>query len=183
MIASDRRSLWKNSTVRVIAATNKDLEKEAREGRFRQDLFFRLNVVQIALPALRERVEDIEPITVHFLKIYGAKRQCRLTETAVRALRSYSWPGNIRELENVVRRLLIFHDDDLIDESAVLAVLPKLEEGEHDGLVRLEELEKRHIMRTLAHLSGNKKAAAESLGVSLKTLYNKLHAYGWKPPS
>jgi DNA-binding NtrC family response regulator len=169
--------------VRVIAATNKDLELAAAEKRFRQDLFFRLNVVQIVLPALRERPEDVGLLAEHFLKLHGGKRRLRLLDGARALLERYSWPGNIRELENVVRRLLIFHDQETITADAVLAVLPNLAEREDEFPVLLEEVEKRHILRILVRQNGDKKAAAQALGVSLKTLYNKLHAYGWKPAS
>jgi two-component system response regulator HydG len=169
-----------STTVRIIAATNRDLERASRENLFRQDLFFRLNVVQVELPPLRERPGDIDLIAEHFLKVYGGKRSFHLTSAALAALRRCSWPGNIRELENVVRRLLIFHDSETIDEAAVLAVLPSREEDDEAPVTTLEEVEKRHIMRMLARHGGNKKATAKTLGISLKTLYNKLHSYGWQ---
>ncbi len=166
--------------VRIIAATNKNLEKATRENEFRQDLYFRLNVVTIALPPLRERTGDIEILARHFLKLYGGKRSFDLTPGALRLLRTHSWPGNIRELENVVRRLIIFHDQEQLDEAAVAAVLPNLKEGSGEEPTLLADVEKAHILRILAREKGEKKRAAEILGISLKTLYNKLNAYGWR---
>jgi DNA-binding NtrC family response regulator len=167
--------------VRVIAATNKDLEAASRENRFRQDLFFRLNVVQIDLPPLRERPGDIDLLAAHFLEMYGGGGRFEISAAAQSLLKRYGWPGNIRELENVVRRLLIFQEKPLIGEEEVLAVLPRLEPREDEEDLSLEGVERRHILRVLALRKGNKRAAAKDLGISLRTLYNKLHAYGWNP--
>jgi two-component system response regulator AtoC len=164
--------------VRVIAATNKDLDAAVAERRFRQDLFFRLNVVTLTLPALRQRPQDIEPIFRSLLARLRPERTYEISPGALRCLRTYSWPGNIRELENVARRILIFHDIDIIDEAAIRAVLPHVESKEDNFLLSLEELERRHILRTLMACHNDKPKAAEILQVSLKTLYNKLHVYG-----
>ena len=171
----------RSADVRVIAATNRDLNRACEERTFRQDLYFRLNVVELDLPPLRERTEDIPLLTKHFLALYG-NQPFSVTDGAVRLLQRYSWPGNVRELENVVRRLLIFQDRDVVDEDAILATLPGVQSTDASPL-RMDEVEKRHILRVLASFAGNKKSAAQALGISLKTLYNKLHSYGWKAES
>jgi DNA-binding NtrC family response regulator len=163
---------------RVFAATNKNLEREVQEGRFRQDLFFRLNVVTLHLPPLRERLDDVELLFRDYLAVYGGKRNREVSEDALALLKRYNWPGNVRELENVVRRVLIFHDQELIDAGVIHAVLPKLEGQENASMLSLEELERRHILRVLFEQQNDKRKAAEILKISLKTLYNKLHEYG-----
>jgi DNA-binding NtrC family response regulator len=144
---------------RIVAATNKRLEDEVAQGRFREDLLFRLNVVTLEVPPLRSRVDDIDVLFAHFLGIYGGGKPRRVTPPALEVLRRYSWPGNVRELENTVRRLLIFHDQEVIDEGIIQSVLPRGVERENESLLTLADLERRHVLR-------------------VKTLYNKLHQYG-----
>ena len=165
------------SRVRVIAATNRNLEDEVERGRFRQDLFFRLNVVLLELPPLRSHVGDLEDLFGHFVRIYGGSAERRLTPEALDLLKRYSWPGNVRELENVVRRLLIFSEGAVVDAALIRTVLPRLEEKENEAVMTLEEVERRHLLRVLADQGNDKRKAAEILGISLKTLYNKLHQY------
>ena len=168
--------------LRVIAATNRDLEAAIRTGSFRQDLYFRLNVVQIKLPPLRERRSDIPLLVASFLeKFSDPQRPMRvLSEDAMRRLISYDWPGNVRELENAIERAValgsgpILHVGDLPSnlQSSSEETLP-----EADVLLPLEELERRAIMRALRETAGDKLAAARLLGIGKTTLYRKLKQY------
>ena len=163
---------------RIVAATNKNLQTEVTEGRFREDLFFRLNVVTLEALPLRERPGDIEFLFRHFLAFYGRGENRSVTDEAVELLKRYSWPGNVRELENVVRRTLIFHDQDTVNANTVRAVLPHAEDSPNDARLTLAEVERTHILRVLLAQNNDKKSTAEILGISLKTIYNKLHSYG-----
>jgi two-component system nitrogen regulation response regulator NtrX len=171
--------------VRVIAATNKNLEEEIREGRFREDLYFRLNVIPLAVPPLRDRDNDIILLARHFLRQFAAdtgRRPKNLTPDAVDALRAYSWPGNVRELRNLAERLTILVPHDGIS-AADLDLAPA---GEDHALFRSgvslrdarEEFERRLIVRRLRENGGNVSKTADSLGVERSNLYRKLNAYG-----
>jgi two-component system response regulator HydG len=169
--------------LRIIAATNRDLESAIRTGAFRQDLYFRLNVVQIKLPPLRERKTDI-PLLVHsFLeKFSDAQRPIRtISEDAMRRLMAYDWPGNVRELENAVERAVALGSGPILHIADLPSNLQESSE-EHtlrsDELVTLEELERRAILRALRETSGDKLAAARLLGIGKTTLYRKLKQYG-----
>lgn len=173
--------------VRIISATNKDLNEEVKKGNFREDLLYRLNVVTIRLPALRERREDIPLLVEYFLnkKTRGRKK---ISPEAMQILVNYDWPGNIRELENVVERAAILAKDDIIRPED-LALKPELKEDYYARLVRkpvntlsLAELEKIHIENVLKANNWNKSKTAEILGISLKTLYLKLKRYGISEP-
>ena len=176
--------------LRVIAATNRDLEEEIARGNFRTDLYYRLNVIPLNLPALRERVEDIPLLADHFLKRtcpdYKGSLGSILDENALRALQAYEWPGNVRELENVIERASIMRDGDRITVRDLPAELtgaegggdlpaPKLAVG---SLVTLEELEKTHILAVLEASGGARKQTSEILGINASTLYRKLKKYG-----
>jgi DNA-binding NtrC family response regulator len=170
--------------VRIIAATNKDLEKEVARGTFRQDLFYRLNVIPMRIPALRERRDDIPLLIDHFLAKRGFdKGRERMTRKAMEALLTYHWPGNVRELENVLERLMILHGSGKIDFDA----LPeKIQLGEPKTLVSeappatptMELIEKAYIKWVLETTEGNKARAAEILGIDTSTLYRKIDRYG-----
>jgi len=170
--------------VRLIAATNADLEKLVQEGKFRADLFYRLNVIPIRLPALRQRREDIPLLADHFLKRFaGNEEPKKLTREALEALKRYDWPGNVRELENVLERAVILDEDGVIDCND----LPErvLEgPGRRGSLVidsptmTLAELEKEYILKVLNYTRWHKKRAAEILGINASTLYRKLQSYG-----
>jgi DNA-binding NtrC family response regulator len=172
--------------VRVIAATNRDLEAAIRTGGFRQDLFFRLNVVQIKLPPLRDRRSDIPLLVSSFLeKFSDAQRPVRtISEDAMRHMMSYDWPGNVRELENAIERAValgsgpMLHVGDL-PSNLHYASAEKLPES--DELLPLEELERRAIFRALRETSGDKLAAARLLGIGKTTLYRKLKQYDAPP--
>jgi DNA-binding NtrC family response regulator len=169
--------------LRIIAATNRDLESAIRTGAFRQDLYFRLNVVQIKLPPLRERKTDI-PLLVHsFLeKFSDAQRPIRtISEDAMRRLMAYDWPGNVRELENAIERAVALGSGPILHIADLPSNLQQ-ESDEHalrsDESVTLEELERRAILRALRETSGDKLAAARLLGIGKTTLYRKLKQYG-----
>jgi DNA-binding NtrC family response regulator len=181
--------------VRVVAATNKDLEKESREGRFREDLFWRLNVVHIRLPSLRERRADLPILIDHFVDRFNRELGLAVESIAPDArqlLCEYPWPGNVRELENTICRTMILCEGNTL----TLADLPGRVRGEpaegvagpRSDLSRLsladavaeasERLEKVMILSRLAEHRGSRTATAESLGVSRKTLFNKMRQYG-----
>ncbi|MFN0058655.1 MAG: sigma-54-dependent transcriptional regulator [Planctomycetota bacterium] len=170
--------------LRIIAASNRDLKKALAAGRFREDLYYRLNVVELRAPSLRERPVDILPLTRHFIRKYGGARRetIRLTAEAEAVLLSCPWHGNVRELENCVRRVLIFLEGAEITaqslEQCLGAETPR-ETGSRS--LRLEDVERDHILRVLKLSGDNKTDAAEKLGIALKTLYNKLNSYK-EPP-
>jgi DNA-binding NtrC family response regulator len=181
--------------VRVIAATNCDAEEEVRQGRFRQDLLYRLNAVTIHLPALRERREDIRPLANYFAgrTINPITRSISFSKEAMWLLENYDWPGNIRELENAVVRAVALCDQIVRSEDLPERVRRKLRgsgvtsspatakfaqvNGEDESLMSLSELERRHISRVLARTAGNKQAAARILGIDRTTLQRKLDRY------
>jgi DNA-binding NtrC family response regulator len=172
--------------IRIVAATNKDLEEEVRGGRFREDLYYRLNVITINLPPLRERIEDIEPLASHFLKKYARrmkKEVAGLEEEALRLLLDYHWPGNVRELENVMERAVILAREERIT-SDLLPVKPPAGEAplpQANTPVSLEELERVHIQRVLRQTGFHKSRSADLLGISRKTLDRKIAEYGLAP--
>ena len=172
---------------RVMAATNRDLDTLVRAGTFRQDLFFRLNVVQIKLPPLRERKSDIPVLVSAFLeKFSDAKAPVRsISEDAMRRLMAYDWPGNVRELENAVERAVALGSGPILhvgDLPSNLQYAQPERFTEQNELVPLEELERRAIFHALRETSGDKLAAARLLGIGKTTLYRKLKQYEAVPP-
>jgi DNA-binding NtrC family response regulator len=170
--------------VRVIAATHRDLEAEVRAGRFRDDLFYRLNVIAIRIPPLRERLEDVPLLAQEFLDRLAhelGREVTGISEEALRLLLDHPWPGNVRELENAIERALVTckagvlaaEDFDFLKR---LPAQPAQAAAFPPGLT-LQEMEKRYLAATLARLSGNVKAAAESLGIDRSTLYEKIKRY------
>ncbi|MFO7609841.1 MAG: sigma-54 dependent transcriptional regulator, partial [Candidatus Krumholzibacteriia bacterium] len=176
--------------VRVIAATNRDLEEEIARGNFRTDLFYRLNVIPLHLPSLRERIEDIPLLVDHFLKRncpdYKGSLGSILDEAAMRALQAYAWPGNVRELENVIERASIMRDGDRITVRDLPPELGDPRPGDEPAPlhlsvgspVSLEDLERAHILAVLEATSGARKQTSEILGINASTLYRKLKKYG-----
>jgi DNA-binding NtrC family response regulator len=172
--------------VRVIATTNRHLPSLIDEGRFRADLFYRLDVVPLTLPPLRERREDISDLVEHFIRKYAPpQRAMRFTDELLRHLQEYDWPGNVRELENVVRRILVLsrhpvaglevlEGKDVTEKSPAPARLPA--QG-----VTLRDMERQLLERTLEATGGNRTRAAEILGVSLRTVRNKIREFGLPP--
>jgi two-component system response regulator AtoC len=165
--------------VRIIAATNKDLEEEISRGRFREDLYYRLNVVTVLIPPLRERREDIEPLARYFLDKYRNGRVKGFSPGALELLRRYDWPGNVRELENVIERAVLLCDSDTLGPKD-LAVpergAPEVEKAEE--LQPLEEVEREYILKVFEQAGGNQTKASKLLGIDRKTLYLKLKKYG-----
>jgi DNA-binding NtrC family response regulator len=166
--------------VRIVAATNRDLAELLRRGLFRDDLYYRLSVVQIALPPLEERREDIPLLIEHFLQQFNARneRSVGVEQAAIERLQARSWPGNVRELENTVYRLAIFARGDRIALTDVEAesqrpVRRELQPGALPPPDRLLELERQHIVHMLKVTCGNKSEAARRLGIERKTLYKK----------
>ena len=176
--------------VRIIAATNRDLQKDVSSGRFREDLFYRLNVVTLRVPSLRERLNDIPLLTQHFLKKYAAKNRKAVkafTPLAMDMFLKYDWPGNVRELENAVERAVILLPGDYITEKEL--PLNIRQSYPRDDLFRdnstlvhedlsLEEIEKSAILATLEATAGNKSETARKLGINRRTLYMKLKKFG-----
>jgi DNA-binding NtrC family response regulator len=166
--------------VRVITATNRVLEVMMKEGAFREDLYYRLNVFCLQIPPLRERAEDIPVLVEHFVRgsVVAAKRNVRVSDEAMAVLNRYPWPGNVRELENVVERALILCDRGVIEpEHLPLGVRlePSFSPAAEDGrLVTLEEVERRYVKRVLEECKGHRQKAASILGISERNLYRKL---------
>ena len=172
--------------VRVVAATNKDLEAMVHKGKFREDLYYRLNVVSMALPPLRERREDISLLAAHFLRKYAEENEKTISHISLEAvalLEEYDWPGNVRELENAIERAVALTSNPVLLPEDLPTRLKKedLEGPRRDLFARplaLKELERRHIERVLRGVKGNKKLAAELLGINRKTLYRMAKRYG-----
>jgi DNA-binding NtrC family response regulator len=163
--------------VRIIAATNKDLAQEVRAARFRGDLYYRLNVVSMTLPPLRERKEDIPLLIEHFLKQFGTTRTGKtLSLEALQLLTDYAWPGNVRELANSIERLLILTPGEAIEPDDLPANI-RQPGGPARGVSSLAEMERLHVMRVLAETHGKKMQAARLLGIDLKTLNQKIKRY------
>ncbi len=165
--------------VRVIAATNRNLQKLAEEDKFREDLWFRINVVRIIVPPLRERTGDVNLLAHYFVRKYDDqyRQQARLTESGLKALRDYTWPGNVRQLQHMMERLTILAPSGRIDEAAVSGAISATEPREHAGET-LADAEADQIRKVLAATGGNKSRAARILGIERKTLYRKLERTG-----
>jgi two-component system response regulator HydG len=166
---------------RCVAATNKDLETLIDEGRFRPDLFYRLNVFRIELPALRDRKEDIPLLVDHFVRKFSLqmnKKINRVAPAAMYALQNHNWPGNVRELENAVERAMVVAQEPELRESDFI-FNPKNGAAPDSAAKTLEDIEKAHILRVLEECSWNQTRAAEVLDIDRVTLHNKLKKYGW----
>ncbi|MFT4154842.1 sigma-54-dependent transcriptional regulator [Parafilimonas sp.] len=168
--------------VRIIAATNKDLKKSIEDGSFREDLFYRLNVFSIHLPALRERLDDIPALANYFLDVYAAKENknaVQLSDDAIKLLKNYAWKGNIRELRNVMERAVILADDIILPEHLPYEIQNQNNTASNN--LSLSNVEKNHIQKVLQYTRGNKTKAAEYLGIGLTTLYRKIEEYHLTP--
>jgi DNA-binding NtrC family response regulator len=170
--------------VRVLAASNRDLGAAIRDGKFRQDLFFRLSVFSIEIPPLRRRLDDLAGLISHFIRLFARTDRCPITgvdSDCMAALKAHSWPGNVRELRNVVQRAAVVARGPLITIDDLPPEVLGRKRSEGDVAIRLgvslDEAERELILRTLDSVNGNKVRAAEILGVSLKTLYNRLGKY------
>ncbi len=185
--ATERRK----ADFRVIAATNRDLAREVERGRFRRDLYYRLNVVTLRLPPLRDRKEDIPELAAHFLKRYGSKHE--LSRELLKVLLDYDWPGNVRELENCIQRLVTLSSGPVLttaDLPTALAgslaaghaardfeVLLQAPPPETPPVLRLDEMERNAIARALKLTGGDRSRTAELLGIGRTTLYRKIKEY------
>jgi transcriptional regulator with PAS, ATPase and Fis domain len=161
--------------VRVIAATNRDLQKMVEDGKFREDLWYRLNVVRVLLPPLVDRRGDVPLLAHYFLKKYNERygQQARLATSGLAVLENYSWPGNVRQLQHMMERLAILSPQGKIDETAVREAI-ELTEPRDNPSDSLADTEAEQIRRVLAATGGNKSRAAKILGIERKTLYRKL---------
>ncbi len=168
--------------VRIVAATNRDLLAEVQQGRFREDLYYRLNVIAVTAPPLRSRREDIPLLVDHFVGLYAKKNgkpRLTVTRVALERLLEYAWPGNVRELENVVERAVVLSRGDALTENDLPDVIVQSTAASAQPLVfpvgtPLEEIELRVIKETLKHTKGDKSLAAQLLGISTRTIYRKL---------
>lgn len=178
--------------VRVIAATNKDLIQEVESERFREDLYYRLNVITLNVPLLRERKEDIPLLAQHFLSTFAEKNRKQIkgfTPQAMDQLLKYDWPGNVRELMNAVERAVVLSRSEYLDEQDLPLVIEDALSDEEKSPSRdavpadlpLEDVEKTTILKTLESTDGNKSEAARRLGITRKTLHKKLKKYGMMP--
>jgi two-component system response regulator HydG len=170
--------------VRLVAATNRDLEEEITRGTFRSDLYYRLNVIQLHLPPLRERREDIPLLARHFLaRASDDNGEYTLSDAALAALKEYDWPGNVRELENAIERAVVVSSSTVIEpealpERVLEAPPPRLGVTDLPPNPTMEVVERAYILWVLQAEGGNKTRAAEVLGIDPSTLYRKLNRYG-----
>lgn len=171
--------------VRIIAATNRDLLKEIEAGHFREDLYYRISVFQIKLPALRERIVDIERLTNHFVTVFSHKmnkKVRKIEESFIETLQQHNWNGNIRELKNVIERsIILMNDDELKTENLPLEIQHASQSNATSGKIltnfELANAEKTHIQKVLNYTNGNKTKTAELLNIALTTLYRKIEEY------
>lgn len=176
-----------STSARIVAATNRDLRKMVEEGTFREDLFYRLFVVAIRLPSLKERPEDIPLMVQHFIKEFAAdagKNVTSISDDALNILYSYDWPGNVRELRNCIERMVVLSREEVIQSNSVpLHIREAAEPGISKRIfspttLNLAENEKLLIIKALDECNGNKSKAAEAMGISRRTMHRKLHEYG-----
>ena len=168
--------------VRIIAATNRDLQQEVKEGKFREDLFYRINVFTLLLPALRERKKDIPLLAEHFMKIFALKTNTRIdsmTEDFLNHLQQHEWKGNIRELKNIIERAVILAEGTKLTTEGLPLEFQTAHYSQQDGVSAfdLASVEKLHIQRVLNHTKGNKTETARLLNIGLTTLYRKIEEY------
>ncbi|MBI5216255.1 MAG: sigma-54-dependent Fis family transcriptional regulator [Ignavibacteriae bacterium] len=164
------------ANVRVLSATNKNLQEEARAGRFREDLLYRLNVFTLRMPALKDHVEDIPLLVDFFLqKKSKTKQPKQLSKEALNAMMMYNWPGNVRELEHVIERAIILSSGEIIEQHDLHLTDQQPEQG--TKTFSLDDMEKEHIEKVLKIFKGNRAKASEALGISQKTLYTKIKEY------
>lgn len=184
-------SISRKCDVRIITATNRNLEETVKNGQFREDLFYRINVLNIHIPPLRERIEDIEPLTDHFFQHFGGKPEREgtfATAEALSILKSYNYPGNIRELENIIERALLLDNTIISAENLAIAkdlnkTVSLMEEGDipEEGIpleAMLEEIEKRYLLKAIEKTGGKKKKAAALLKMSFRSFRYRLSKFG-----
>jgi len=175
--------------VRIIAATNRDLQKALEEGVLREDLYYRLNVILLQVPPLRERMDDVPILAMHFLRKYAAREGSAMTaisDEALNVLLSYSWPGNVRELENAIERAVVLGQGDRLRAQDLPAQVHRRADDQHPLVpahLTLEEMEKLAIVQALRLTGGNKSEAAERLGIHRTSLYDKMRRYAITDPN
>jgi len=164
---------------RIIAATNKDLQRAIKNGEFREDLYYRLNVISIKVPPLREHKEDIPLLVDHFIEKYNTdKREIKgISPDALNILMNFDWPGNIRQLENCIERVFTLGSGDIIEAKDLPEEIRKQQSEKIEKLKSLNEIEQEHIIKTILHFNGNIRKAAKILGIGKSTLYNKIKKY------
>ena len=175
-------SQTKTANVRIISATNSELATAIEQGEFRRDLLFRLNTIELHIPPLRDRKDDIAPLAEHLLLVHGKKYQranMALSDDALKALKNYSWPGNIRELSHCIERAVIMSDNNNIQANDLILDQPSCEQPNSNAeqalpLLPLEELEKQMIQKALLQFNGNVIAAGEFLGLSKSAIYRRI---------
>ncbi|OEK04516.1 sigma-54-dependent transcriptional regulator [Roseivirga misakiensis] len=170
-----------NLDTRLICATNMPLYDMIVESEFRQDLLYRINTVEIKLPPLRDRIEDIEPLARHFLKMYGKKyrkEKMRLNDTTLNKLKKYSWPGNVRELQHAIERAVIMANSPLLAPEDFLLIERPTQNVIATDNYNIEEMEKQAIQNAVRNAEGNLTKAAQTLGLGRSTLYRKMSKYG-----
>jgi DNA-binding NtrC family response regulator len=168
--------------LRVVSATNRDLSEAVAEGAFREDLYYRLAVISLAIPALRERREDIPPLVYHFIRQFNAEAGYAVEgvrQDALELLVDHAWPGNVRQLENVIERAVILRKAGLVQPSDLPPEMGSNAAG--DSSRSLDELERQHILQLLEECGGNRSRVARILGISRRTVYRKLRQYGIDP--
>lgn len=174
------------TNVRLICATNKNLKDQVSQGRFREDLFYRINVILLEIPPLRERPEDIPLLMKHYLKYFSERNRKsieKMTPEAIHVLTRYTWPGNVRELKNIVERMVVLSRSNVIDREQIPEdirgerKLSSVKPGAGKNPSTLQEMEEEMIRRTLLEVNRNKSAAAKKLGISRRTLYRKMAEY------
>lgn len=166
--------------VRIIAATHRNLAEDVKQGRFREDLFYRLNIFTITLPALRDRKKDIPVLAKHYLQFFAGNTNTQvsgMTKEFLDRLQSHNWKGNIRELKNVIERAVILSDGRELTVSDLPMELQMGNNGENAGSFELSQVEKLHILKVITHTGGNKAEAARLLGIGIATLYRKIEEY------
>lgn len=174
--------------VRILASSNRDLQNAIRDGLFRQDLYYRLNVVSIELPPLRKRKEDIRPLVQHFIEKYNREEGThvrRASDEALSLMENYDWPGNVRELENLIERAIVLGSDEVIPASLIGGSLERTPGGPTPDAASaaweprlLEEVEREHVLRVLSYHEGHRLNSAQTLGISERSLRDRLKR--WK---
>lgn len=168
--------------VRIIAATNKDLKSSIEEGKFRDDLYYRISVIQIKLPSLRERSEDIPTLADNFINIFSRKLKKpipQINDSFYKRLLHYNYPGNTRELKNIIERIILLNEKQMIDENDLpFEFFSDYDSQTNSNGMSLQEIERKHILDVLKSVNGDKVEAAKILGIGLTTLYRKINEYG-----
>lgn len=167
--------------IRLICATNMPLYEMVKEGKFRQDLLYRMNTVELRMPSLAERTDDLDLLINHFMQTFGKKYnkdKMRIDTATVNKLKKYPWPGNIRELEHSIERAIILADGNKLSSQDFLLNTSRASSQEEDDILNLSEMEKRLILKALDKHNGNVTRAAKELGIDRLALYRRLQKYG-----